>query len=420
VTLNWTAAARAASYTVKRSLANGGPYTEIASNITATTYTNTGLTNGTTYYYVVSAGNIIGDSPDSSQASATPQVPPAAPVRIMCVGDSITAGYTDNPSWNVPFQFGYRSGLYTRLSAAGYPFQFVGASAEPWNGVFGTPTNTPSPDLRTVDQDHHRGYGGWGTAGILSNIAGWLTTDNPDVVLLMIGINDGGSVEARANLNSIVQTMVTNKPNARVIVAQITPTASFSQTLVDYNTYIRDTLVPSYQAQGKYVTTVNQYANLLTNGSIDPSLFSNGINHPNAVAYDRMAQTWFAGIQAAEYLKWCGNYPGVILTNPAADADGDGLTNKQEFAFGLDPTKGSPVNPITHTSALKSGQFSYSRWATSGLTYSVWTSTDLRNWAKDATATQTPGAAVDGVRTVAVTLTAPLPGGKVFVRVQAQ
>ena len=44
-----------------------------------------------------------------------------APIRIECVGDSITAGYTDNPNWNVPFEFGYRSGLYTRLTNASIP-----------------------------------------------------------------------------------------------------------------------------------------------------------------------------------------------------------------------------------------------------------------------------------------------------------
>ena len=48
-----------------------------------------------------------------------------APLRIMCVGDSITAGYTDNPKWDVPFEFGYRQGLFERLQKAGYQFQFV-------------------------------------------------------------------------------------------------------------------------------------------------------------------------------------------------------------------------------------------------------------------------------------------------------
>jgi lysophospholipase L1-like esterase len=219
-------------------------------------------------------------------------------LRIMCVGDSITAGYTDNPKWDVPFEFGYRSALYTRLTNAGYKVQFVGESPEPWDGRFGKPRNTPAPDLRAIGQDHHRGYGGWGTSGILGEIGKWVAADKPDVVLLMIGINDGGSPAARTNLDSIVRKIVDTSPDSHVIVAQITPTAHLSQSIVDYNTYIRDRLVPAFQTSGKQVSTVNQYANLLTDGSIDPKLFSNGINHPNAVAYERMAQTWYDAITA--------------------------------------------------------------------------------------------------------------------------
>ncbi len=58
----------ATSYNVKRSTTYGGSYTLIATNITTLNYTDTGLTSGTTYYYVVSASNSYGDSPDSSQA----------------------------------------------------------------------------------------------------------------------------------------------------------------------------------------------------------------------------------------------------------------------------------------------------------------------------------------------------------------
>ena len=44
----------------------------------ATFYTNTGLTNDTTYYYVVSAVNASGESADSAEASATPSEPPVS------------------------------------------------------------------------------------------------------------------------------------------------------------------------------------------------------------------------------------------------------------------------------------------------------------------------------------------------------
>jgi hypothetical protein len=71
VTLSWTASSGATSYNVKRSTTSGGPYTTIASP-TATGYTNTGLANGTTYYYVVSAVNAGGESANSAQVSATP------------------------------------------------------------------------------------------------------------------------------------------------------------------------------------------------------------------------------------------------------------------------------------------------------------------------------------------------------------
>jgi hypothetical protein len=220
------------------------------------------------------------------------------PLRIMCVGDGNTVGYTDNPKWTQPFEFGFRSGLYTRLINNGYAVQFVGDSPEPWNGNFGLPTNTPSPDLRTVNQDHHWGYAGLDTTGVLVNIGSWVNADDPDVVLLLVGIDDTNLVVASSNLNGIVETIVTNKPLTDVIVAQVTPVVHYSQFIVDLNTFIRGTLVPSYQTQGKHVSTVDQYTNLLTNGTIDPALFSNGVNHPNAIAFDRMAQTWFAGIQA--------------------------------------------------------------------------------------------------------------------------
>src|SRR6267378_678171 len=71
VSLTWTASAGATSYHLKRSTTNGSGYTQIAAP-TVANYTDTGLTNGTTYYYVVTALNSAGESAISTQASATP------------------------------------------------------------------------------------------------------------------------------------------------------------------------------------------------------------------------------------------------------------------------------------------------------------------------------------------------------------
>jgi hypothetical protein len=92
ITLNWTGSASATSYTVKRSTTNGAGYTNVATGVTATAYTDTGLTNGTTYYYVVSAVSGAGESAHSNQASATPVAPlspPAPPTGLMATaGDA--------------------------------------------------------------------------------------------------------------------------------------------------------------------------------------------------------------------------------------------------------------------------------------------------------------------------------------------
>jgi hypothetical protein len=77
VTLTWNAGGGATSYTVKRGAATGGPYITLGSvPDTTATYTDKGLTNGTTYYYVVSGTNAAGASPNSPELAVTPIVPP--------------------------------------------------------------------------------------------------------------------------------------------------------------------------------------------------------------------------------------------------------------------------------------------------------------------------------------------------------
>ncbi len=71
VQLSWNASTGATGYNVKRATTSGGPYTTVAA-VTNTSFTNTGLTNGTTYFFVVSATNANGESANSTEAPATP------------------------------------------------------------------------------------------------------------------------------------------------------------------------------------------------------------------------------------------------------------------------------------------------------------------------------------------------------------
>jgi VCBS repeat-containing protein len=87
VTLTWSAVTGATNYNVKRSPSSGGPYTTIAST-NATSYTDTTDTNGTTYYYVVSASNAGGEGANSLSVSATPPLPPA---------NTISFGFASGP-----------------------------------------------------------------------------------------------------------------------------------------------------------------------------------------------------------------------------------------------------------------------------------------------------------------------------------
>ena len=244
-------------------------------------------------------------------------------IRIMPLGDSITAGYTDNPKWKSPFKFGYRSGLYTRMKREGYRFLFVGSSEEPFNKKFGDPTHggsvNPELDLREVKQDGHRGYGGWGITAIQKNVAKWIKQDRPDIILLMIGIN-GITTNSPKQLDSLVETIYATDKNIRLIVAQITPLNKFNQHLFNYNTYIRETLLPSYSAKGHAISSVDLYKHFLIDPndprSIDSARLSNKINHPTNKLYDIMAETWFQGIK-------------TILDNTNHELDQDSAKGKK-------------------------------------------------------------------------------------------
>ena len=97
VVLSWTVpnsdgGSPITGYNVYRGTAPGGEGgTPVATNVASSSFTDTGRTNGTTYYYKVAAVNAAGTSPQSGEASATPQpaaTVPSAPQSLTAVGSN--------------------------------------------------------------------------------------------------------------------------------------------------------------------------------------------------------------------------------------------------------------------------------------------------------------------------------------------
>ena len=131
------------------------------------------------------------------------------------------------------------------------------------------------------------------------------------------------------------------------------------------------------------------------------------------------------GSASADYQAWAaGSFAAAFSdTDPTHDPDGDGLTNQQEYAFGLDPTTGASVNPITVQLNKASGLFSYTRRATpptTGLAYAYqWSATLHGDWLGF-----TPDSAVSNSGSPVEVITVKVPAAlllnrSLFVRVSA-
>jgi fibronectin type 3 domain-containing protein len=103
--LTWTATAGATSYSIYRGTAAGAEGATPVATSTTNSFTNTALTNGTTYYYTITASNAAGTSAHSAEVHATPAATASAGVQISAGGpaaapfaadEDFTGGATSN------------------------------------------------------------------------------------------------------------------------------------------------------------------------------------------------------------------------------------------------------------------------------------------------------------------------------------
>ncbi|MDB6067149.1 MAG: type sorting protein [Pedosphaera sp.] len=134
VVLTWNPVSGATSYNLKRYTTSGGPYYSLFVNQTGTSYTNTGLTNGIGYFYVVSAVGSGGPSAYSAQVIGTPVGPPPIPGGLSAVAGNAQVALT----WTASF------------GTINYNVKRSTSSAGPFT-VIATPTVTNYTDTGLVN-----------------------------------------------------------------------------------------------------------------------------------------------------------------------------------------------------------------------------------------------------------------------------
>ncbi|WP_397376702.1 pectinesterase family protein [Paenibacillus sp. p3-SID867] len=96
--ISWNASHDASSYQIKRSTVHGGPYKVIADQVKDIRYEDSGLENGTAYYYVVSAHNGIASSMNTEAVRVMPfpanTTPPPGDLRLNPAKDHVKLSWS--------------------------------------------------------------------------------------------------------------------------------------------------------------------------------------------------------------------------------------------------------------------------------------------------------------------------------------
>ena len=263
-----------------------------------------------------------------------PALAAAAPVRIMALGDSITAG----PGC-------WRAMLWHQLQTTGYTnIDFVGSVSD------GGGCN---PGY-TYDEDHE-GHGGYSGTGIADNnqLPPWLDAAKPDVVLMHLGTNDmwGHYIATATKLaafTKLVGQMRANNPAMKILVAQIIPMTGCDTCAADVVEL--DNAIPGWAAglttTQSPIVVVDQWT------GFDAAADTVDGVHPNTGGFQKMANRWYPPL--AKVLD------GVIPTQPTA-------TVSPSSSPTMSPTSSSsPSSSVSPTNGGGSCTASYavvSQWA---------------------------------------------------------
>lgn len=211
-----------------------------------------------------------------------------APVRIMCVGDSITEGAN--------FFSSYRYPLRDKLRAAGYVVEFVGTRSN----------ETGTGPLA------HEGYGGRNTEYLAASVPEHFREHPADIVLLHSGHNHSIEEHPVAGIIAATEKLIAafreTNPRVTVLLARVIPAGKLPKYsyLPDLNVALAQ-LVPRLDKPGQRVILVDQPAGF----DWHTDTVSDHV-HPNARGAEKMASAWFSSLEKI--------LPRPVARPPSADS----------------------------------------------------------------------------------------------------
>lgn len=273
----------------------------------------------------------------------------SAAIRIMPLGDSITAGSSsgvvDPAAW-----ISYRKDLRDLLAARRYSTVFVGSLS---NGAA----------VAGFTDTKHEGHGGWQAAGgansILPNLNGFLTANPPDVVLLHIGTNDISSGQSPAGIRDEINSILDEIDNYEqgpplrpvwVVLALIVNRAtgdSLRDETTDLNNRL-DLLAASRRNSGDKIVVVDMELAIDDYDKIPNGEMFDDI-HPYATGYTKMAQAWYD--ELIDILPTAAAGPDKNA-NPGASVSLNGSGSSDSLGtittYAWTQTSGSPTVTLTN------------------------------------------------------------------------
>ena len=214
---------------------------------------------------------------------------------ILPLGDSITEGCCTAP------EGGYRIELFTKAVNSKQTITFVGGTLSIGDAKPNGPTTVGGKTFPPGNE----GNGGYTIANPSSKggIAGAITDQSlsmykPNIVLLMIGTNDVlqnidlGNAPTR--LASLIDEIITDAPNALLVVSSIPPCCN-DASVQAYNATI-PAMVKTRAAAGKHILLVDAHAAFVKDANYKTDYISSDGLHPSTNGYAVLGDLFYGAI----------------------------------------------------------------------------------------------------------------------------